>query len=309
MIYILHIPNKITIYNKKMNTNKEKNIKYLDGVDIIYWINLERAKERREYMENLLKDDVFIDMQCERFKAVDAKTTNVRNKFELIDDITSINNRKTDAEYACLLSHLETIRKFSETDHNVALIFEDDLSLEYKKYWMKTIKEIINNAPKDWEIIKLTSFSGHRLHKLYTLWKPYLTFKPVNRREKSFRWKSNYWDVDFSSAAYLINNKGAKKLINELYHNNKYVLDNKSVHQADIIIYEKLKTYVYKYPYFTYRNNNNYSFILGNAIEAEKGRYKKKKITNDMYKELFSHKKTRKNKIRKNKTRKNKTRN
>ena len=123
-----------------MNTDTQK-MKYLDGIDIIYWINLDRAKERKKYMENLLKDDIFIDTNCQRFKAIDSKSTNIRNKFELLDenDIMSSNKNKTDNEYACLLSHLETIRKFSETNNETALIIEDDISLEYKKYWMKKV--------------------------------------------------------------------------------------------------------------------------------------------------------------------------
>ena len=57
--------------------------------------------------------------------------------------------------------------------------------------------------------------------------------------------------------AYLINNKAAKKLIKNIYHNKKYVLDDcLKRHVSDYLIYKSLKTYVYKYPYFTFRKNN-----------------------------------------------------
>jgi len=39
-------------------------------MDVIYWINLKRAKERRKHMENLFKD-VFDSVEKIRFHAID----------------------------------------------------------------------------------------------------------------------------------------------------------------------------------------------------------------------------------------------
>ena len=32
----------------------------LEGIDIVYWINLDRAKERQSHMKNILTDEAFI---------------------------------------------------------------------------------------------------------------------------------------------------------------------------------------------------------------------------------------------------------
>ena len=69
-----------------------------------------------------------------------------------------IHNRKV--EYACLLSHLEAIREFSSSNHQTALIMEDDATLEFKPYWNKFVREIIARAPYNWEMIQMCYMSG-----------------------------------------------------------------------------------------------------------------------------------------------------
>ena len=183
--------------------------------------------------------------------------------------------RLKEPEYACLLSHLETIRIFSKTNYENALILEDDLSIEYKKYWTKTLKEIIDDAPKDWEIIKL--FSSYKcLHNnLYTVWDK--TFTSGYDRNNLLR-----NNADWSTISYVINNKSAKKFIQEIYHNKKYVLRDTYkgdvlLHFADYLIYKMLKTYVYKYPLFSIRKKHdtyiqNYKISLKEAKKINKTR-------------------------------------
>jgi GR25 family glycosyltransferase involved in LPS biosynthesis len=213
----------------------EKNAKkYLDGVDIIYWINLERSSNRKKDMEKMLQDEVFDGIPKQRIIAYDGKTNidSVFNKYVIE------NKNATDLEYACLLSHLETIRTFNETPYNVALIFEDDVTLEFKKYWRQSVKEIIENAPEDWDIILL----GYTKTDLKS-------WNNVKMYEKLIN--GNY----FSTLSYLVNKKCCKKLL-ENYKNNKYYLDKKYQHSSDIYMYKITNVYVYKYPYFTYETNN-----------------------------------------------------
>jgi hypothetical protein len=62
------------------------------------------------------------------------------------------------------------------------------------------------------------------------------------------KWDDTMW----SALSYVINKKGAKQFLKHLIKNNKISLDLHSVtpHPADVYIYSKLKTYVYKYPFF-----------------------------------------------------------
>lgn len=212
----------------------ENKTKWLDGVDVIYWINLDRSEDRKTWMEKLFEDPVFQDIRNERISAIDGK------KHGLIDSFLDIPKKQdghTDVVYACLLSHLNAIRQFNNSSHDIALIAEDDICLDFQQYWKTPIKKVIDNAPNDWDIIQLYYFVGDDfLKKEYTL--------NVNSEYPS-------------AVAYLINKKGSKKIIHGLYVNNKYKLKMEHPHSADNYIYRELTSYVYKYPYITHRTEND----------------------------------------------------
>lgn len=217
-----------------MKNNIKNNIKnindYLDCIDIIYWINLDRSDQRRNNMLNILNN---IDIKNQRISAIDGKTL---SDAEIYNRLSNIDYSRTKIEYACLLSHLDTINTFNKSNYEIALILEDDLSLEYLKYWNKSICEIIDNAPKDWEVIMLNYQAHYYLKDVYTL---------------------NYKGRIHSAQAYLINKRGSNKLMNMISKNDKYMLTDCNVHTADNYIFCVLKTYVYKYPYFTYPIDND----------------------------------------------------
>ena len=208
-----------------MNINK-----YLNCIDIIYWINLDRSLTRKNNMSQILKN---INIQNQRISATDGK---LYSDDEIYNKFYNNDRSKTKIEYACLLSHLNTIKVFNESNYNIALILEDDISLEYLQYWNKTICEIIHNAPIDWEIIMLNYSTIYYLTEEYTL----------N--------KNGYINC---AQAYLINKNGSSRLMNSLLKNNKYVLHPTYIHTADNYIFSIIKTYAYKYPYFTYPINND----------------------------------------------------
>ena len=47
------------IYSKRKEGFKTS---FMDGIDIIYWINLDRSPERRESMEKMFEDEVFSEI-------------------------------------------------------------------------------------------------------------------------------------------------------------------------------------------------------------------------------------------------------
>ena len=163
--------------------------KYNSMIEIVYWINLDRANNRREHMKSVFQHPFFDGKITERFSAYDYKTKNVLDWFTIDGEPVELNVKKDDlytqimrwpslknvgfmkrwrekrreaynklsnkekisycngrlskGEYACTLSHLETIRKFSESPYEIALIFEDDVTMDYEKYWKKTLEQII----------------------------------------------------------------------------------------------------------------------------------------------------------------------
>ena len=207
---------------------------WLGGIDVIYWINLDRSKDRKKWMEKLLEDPVFQNIPNERISAIDGKSPG------LVDSLLNIPTKQdghTDVVYACLLSHLNAIREFSNSSYDVALIVEDDICLEFQQYWKNPIKKVIDHAPEDWDIIQLYYFvKDNFLNNEYTL---------------------NVDSEYNSTVAYLINKKGSKKIIDQVYVNNKYKLKMEHPHSADNYLYRELTSYVYKYPYITHRTEND----------------------------------------------------
>lgn len=213
------------------------NIKYIDNIDHIYWINLESSAKRKEKMEFIFKN---INIPNTRINAINGINgeLDIKNKYFQENENTTYPNN-TNIEYAVILSHLNAIeeinKKCIENENkynNVSLICEDDLSLEFIPYWTKNLDYIINNAPEDWEIIMLGYFT------------------------LNINFESNYrkWDNDWSALSYLINHKSLHKL-NEIKKDNKYKTFN-DVMAADNYLFRIFNTYVYKYPYFTFPKNN-----------------------------------------------------
>jgi GR25 family glycosyltransferase involved in LPS biosynthesis len=205
---------------------KAKNKKdYLDGVDVIYWINLDRSPDRRQRMEKMFEDQVFKGKKIIRISAVDGKAQN-------IDDIInkrferSSTSAITNIEYACTLSHIKAVEQFSNSNYKTALIMEDDMTLEFKPYWKKSVKQIMDAAPGDWEIIQLCYIiSNTTPRKLYT---------------------KNTGNL-FSTGAYVINK-------NNINIPQKI---NTETAAADTYLYSIFNTYTYKYPMFIYKNNES----------------------------------------------------
>ena len=117
LIFILFIV--FIIFTKKEGfTNKS-----IESNVMIYWINLDRSSDRREKMKKMLET---IDISNQRISAIDGKNE------KMYDIINTNNYDSTDSEYGCLMSHLEAIRIFKDSTHNIALILEDDCTLELK---------------------------------------------------------------------------------------------------------------------------------------------------------------------------------
>lgn len=212
---------------------------FIDGTDIVYYINLDTSKDRRDKMEEMFKDKVFLGKQIKRIAAIDGRDINE----PVYDKLTISKKLNTKLEYACLLSHLISIKTFAESSlYENALILEDDMTLEFKKLWNKSLRTIIEEAPIDWEIIQLCYITGGILHADYTL----------------NNYQRNRYGGIASMGAYIINKTAAKKLMTEMYDpgTGKYTLRDYHTHEADHYLYKVLRTYTYKWPYFIYPTVN-----------------------------------------------------
>ena len=105
------------------------------------------------------------NIKNKRIKASDGK---LESDEDIYGKFICDNFVNTKLEYACLLSHLNTIKEFANSNYETALIFEDDISLEFSIYWDKSLTEIISEAPKDWKIIMIGYIYNKQLINLYT---------------------------------------------------------------------------------------------------------------------------------------------
>ena len=186
----------------------------------VYWINLDRSTERRENMLTLLKDSTFDGMSKHRVQAIDAK----KMTEEKLRTMFPIDLKKyTIKEYCCLWSHLKALVQFSKSDSSLALILEDDVCLDYKPYWQITIQECIRNAPADWDILQI-SYNRYK--------KP----DPTSLYSSTVKHCGAY--------SYVVNKKGVMRFLKQFH------LDD--THVADYVLYDQMKSYTYKYPFFTY---------------------------------------------------------
>jgi hypothetical protein len=202
--------------------------KFLKNVDF-YYINLNKDIEKNKNMLKILLENNIINEK--RIEAIDGKSQNV------------CINGLSFSEHGCTLSHLEALKHFCNNSNNeYAIICEDDIDIS--------------------NICKI-NFSFYDTLKFY---KPefYCLQLAVTTREDmeidfSLRPRT-FWD--FSTAAYIVNKKYARLLIDsygtvdDIYKNfvSTVHVDPRggSVHTrpvADELVYSLCKTYVF--PIFT----------------------------------------------------------
>ena len=246
-----------------LGINEENKDTYLDGIDAIYWINLDRSETRRYAMTELLSDPAFSSIPViERVSASDGKNPET---YAQLDNCVKSGNPDTPGIYGCLLSHMRVMKRISDRTDELVLVLEDDAILEYKPYWRESIAKALNNAPNDWDIIQLAIIPGTG-SKI-----------PTDRFGKTK--PRQVW----STLAYLIKRSAAQKFVWENMRNNMFVLDKTADvanHAADVYLFSKLKTYHYKYPYFTYPMQND-SEISEKAVRQHI--YPKKVVDKHMF--------------------------
>jgi GR25 family glycosyltransferase involved in LPS biosynthesis len=104
-------------------------------IEAVYYINMDKSVERRRSMEAVLKDKVFDSMKKYRIPGVDGGRNDILPYLHSQIQNIKITKKYNTKVYGCLLSHLHALLEFSKSNYEIALIVEDDLSLDYKKYW------------------------------------------------------------------------------------------------------------------------------------------------------------------------------
>lgn len=193
---------------------------------MIYWINLERSKNRYDKINSILNK---YNLKNKKIKAYDGKILDTYNNID-------VKTKKTPYEIGCTLSHFESIKTAFNDNQQYALIMEDDIRFNHINKFKTNIDKIIKEAPNDWNIIKL-----HCIYKKH--------IKKLLRRSLQIGNYSLWEERSVGTGIYLINKNGMKKIIDKFYINNKWTIHKEKSH-ADFIIYNNVKTYDYTKPLF-----------------------------------------------------------
>jgi GR25 family glycosyltransferase involved in LPS biosynthesis len=213
----------------------------INGIDIIYWINLKRSEQRRIHMEKILK---YINIPNYRINAIDGD--------ENLEDLYQNNkyNMMTKYEFACVLSHLKTINCAKNMNYKYIMICEDDISFDNLIYFNNDIKNIIKNAPP-FDILMLNS-GYDKENNVYTdLNKEnciYINWNEMHEKHINI----------YSTACYIMSNNGINEL-NKLFnvYDNLIISTTKILDKADIFIYKYVNTYTYKYNFISSINKDS----------------------------------------------------
>lgn len=151
----------------------------------VFYINLDRSPDRRKLLEVELKRE---GIEAERFSAIDGKKVSLKKIQEYKKHRWMVDQRwgkipKTRhlGRLGIHLSHIHIIKRFQLNqdyqDKEYLLILEDDIQLA--RNFKTLFNEAVRLAPKDWEILFLSSahaINGQKISNYYV--KPY----PGHRR-------------------------------------------------------------------------------------------------------------------------------
>ena len=199
------------------------------NVDKVYLINLERRRDRLlHFLEECKKEN--IDMtNVEIFKALDAKTYELKKSEEDMFDKKQFDTKLVHTK-PCIcnqLSHYYIITDIIKNKYKKCIIFQDDVRL--KNNFCEEANKVIKNTPKNAEVVWL----GIHKEAYGSHFEDYPINSYIEEKDRSYvkdkvndyvcRYNDN---INPCSLAYIITYDGAKNYINYLKQNKiRYATD------------------------------------------------------------------------------------
>jgi len=204
-----------------------------------YWINVDNSKYRRIFMEQQFKK---LELENKRISAITPETLetviNDKSPYYCGNNFCKCNNcDDCKFEYSCSSSHLVAIREGYKSGEEYFIVCEDDIYIPFTIDFDKLIK----NLPEDWELFQMMVLDGEANKLLYSNYKNNIEYMKYDK------------DLHFfSTGMYLINRKGAEKLLNMFIDTttDKFELTTRTpIKQADFLLYINVNTYTSTFPF------------------------------------------------------------
>jgi glycosyl transferase family 25 len=163
----------------------------------VVYINLDRGIERRAFMERQLET---LGVNYQRFPGVLGEDVpeEVRSYFFNVDGDGSPTSLLKPGEVGCYASHLAVAKAVVNGElPDPVLVLEDDTLLPDDLATL--IDEVVAIAPSDWDYIRLSGFVKRPVKAIHQL--------------NAGRSLVRYWKLPADTAAYILNRKGACKIL------------------------------------------------------------------------------------------------
>ena len=229
-VYLPYIDNKHYQEGKKL-ISKFREIKKKDETfNSIkkYYINLDRSIDRKEYIEEEFR--LYGITNYERVAACDGKNLKSTKEGDFSDIKFKAPNDKvcTKSAISCTVSHIKAVKKSYDNGDEMSIIMEDDIKFTLLPYWDRDLKELIDELPDDWEILRFVSNKQVSVFSFNTRKKT----QNIKKRKKN----------NTCAVCYLVNRKGMKKFIKNYIKDNYIYLDKKD-NGIDTKIFNDFKVY------------------------------------------------------------------
>lgn len=187
--------------------------------DKIFYINLEKDKDRKKYMEQVGKE---YNLCLTRFNAVNGKKQGLINEF------------LEPGQLGCALSHLAIYKQIIEKNWQNVMILEDDITMTV---WISEVPKMLASLPKDWDVVWLgNSRSKWPRNTCSIINDPPYDLKDLQKISKYiYKFPGKGDNFPMGLYAYAVSNKGAKKILEE--YQFKHPIDH-------LAKYESLEKYM-----------------------------------------------------------------
>jgi len=224
----------------------------------VYYINMDKDVDRRDFMERQIEKMPNVHFTritgFNGYAIVNKRNDIIKHDHTFIEFVNKYDDMSK-SEIGCTMSHLIAIKKAYKNGDEIAMICEDDILFDTCTL-IKPIAEMINEAPKNWEILQLSSFVPKEMH-IQSKDHPHVDYVRNNGKNRHY-----------NTACYLINRNGMEtilKMTSSIHLDNFFIINKKlnfpSSGTADNFIYELCVTYtIFPIP-FTVDNTDNDSTI------------------------------------------------
>ena len=226
LLIVLIVLVVVFCFLKDSFTNNQGTLNLSDKFDA-YYINLKRRPDKNKNTLLELEKSNLLKNKMKRFEAIDGKEIDLTNY--LAPGISARLLEKRRGWIGCAFSHMELWQRCININKPM-LIFEDDNVIKEEVNFDKHLETIINNFPKDFDIVYLVTDN-------------IVNYKPYN--DLFVKAKSN----NSILSAYFISPSGAQKLLDSIMPYKPYLqIDwyiNRLTHNKKINCYIYRKSIMY----------------------------------------------------------------